>query len=148
MIALPDINVLLALAWSNHSHHDAAHAWFGEAAAGGWATCVLTQSGFLRLSMNPQIVGVALDFGTARGLLAQLAEHADHRYLDRAPALEGEVFEAIGARVRGYRQISDATLVYFARMHGLQVVTFDQALASICPWPESVLVLPGASAGA
>jgi hypothetical protein len=24
LIALPDINVLLALAWSNHAHHDAA----------------------------------------------------------------------------------------------------------------------------
>lgn len=49
MIALPDINVLLALAWSNHPHHDAAHRWFSRDAAAGWATCGFTQTGFLRL---------------------------------------------------------------------------------------------------
>ena len=61
MIALPDINVLRALAWSNHPHHDAAHRWFARDAAAGWATCLFTQTGFLRLSLNPQIVGVAID---------------------------------------------------------------------------------------
>ena len=61
MIALPDINVLLALAWSNHAHHDAAHRWFARDATAGWATCLLTQTGFLRLSLNPQVIGVAID---------------------------------------------------------------------------------------
>ena len=28
MIALPDVNVLIALAWPNHVHHDAARSWF------------------------------------------------------------------------------------------------------------------------
>jgi toxin-antitoxin system PIN domain toxin len=146
LIALPDINVLLALAWSNHPHHEAAHGWFAGTADNGWATCVLTQSGFLRLSMNPQVVGVALDCKTARGLLAKLAGQADHLYVDRAPALEGALFEAIGSRIVGYRQMSDATLVLIARAHGLQIVTFDRALENICPWPENVLVLPAANA--
>jgi hypothetical protein len=51
---------LLSLAWSNHPHHNAAHAWFTQNASGGWATCLLTQIGLLRLSLNPQIVGIAL----------------------------------------------------------------------------------------
>jgi predicted nucleic acid-binding protein len=38
LIALPDINVLLALAWSNHPHHEAAHRWFACDSAAGWAT--------------------------------------------------------------------------------------------------------------
>jgi uncharacterized protein len=52
LIALPDINVLLALAWSNHAHHDAAHRWFARDATAGWATCVLTQTGFLPYSQK------------------------------------------------------------------------------------------------
>ena len=40
MISLPDVNVLLALAWSNHPHHEAFHEWFGQEAANGWATCI------------------------------------------------------------------------------------------------------------
>jgi predicted nucleic acid-binding protein len=27
-VALPDANVLLALAWPNHQHHERAHGWF------------------------------------------------------------------------------------------------------------------------
>ena len=64
MIALPDINVLLALAWSNHPHHDAAHRCFARDTATGWATCLSTQAGFLRLSLNPQVVGVSIDCQT------------------------------------------------------------------------------------
>jgi predicted nucleic acid-binding protein len=55
LIALPDINVLLALAWSHHAHYDAAHRWFARDATTGGATCLLTQTGFLRLSLNPQL---------------------------------------------------------------------------------------------
>ena len=141
MIALPDINVLLALAWSNHPHHDAAHDWFGREATAGWATCLFTQSGFLRLSMNPHIVGAAIDCSTACGLLGQLAAHSQHRYFEVAPALEGEAFDELCTRIRGYRQMSDATLAFLARVHGLKLVTFDQAVESVCPWKENLLLL-------
>ena len=30
MIALPDVNVLVALAWPNHVHHEQARGWFEE----------------------------------------------------------------------------------------------------------------------
>ena len=79
MIALPDINVLLALAWRNHAHHDAAHRWFARDGTAGWATCLLTQTGFLRLSLNPQIVGVSLDCQAAVDLLRSLVAHPHHQ---------------------------------------------------------------------
>ena len=47
MIHLPDVNVLLALAWSNHPHHEAAHRWFVSESLEGWATCLLTQGGLI-----------------------------------------------------------------------------------------------------
>jgi uncharacterized protein len=86
LIALPDINVLLALAWSNHPHHDAAHRWFVRDAAAGWATCLFTQTGFLRLSLNPQVVGVAIDCQAALQLLHSLVAHPAHHYVETAPA--------------------------------------------------------------
>lgn len=51
--ALLDTNVLLALAWPNHQHHEQAHAWFSAYARKGWSTCAFTQLGFIRLSSNP-----------------------------------------------------------------------------------------------
>jgi uncharacterized protein len=72
LITLPDINELLALAWGNHAHHDAAHRWFARDATVGWATCLLTQTGFLRFSLNRQVVGVSIDCQAAVHLLPSL----------------------------------------------------------------------------
>ncbi len=47
-MALLDVNVLLALFEPAHIHHDAAHDWFADSGARGWATCPLTENGFLR----------------------------------------------------------------------------------------------------
>lgn len=41
MIRLLDVNVLIALAWPNHVHHDAAGSWFARLRRTGWATCAL-----------------------------------------------------------------------------------------------------------
>jgi hypothetical protein len=87
LIALPDVNVLLALGWSNHPHHDPAHRWFARDSADGWATCLFTQTGFLRLSLNPQVVGVTLDCQAAMNLLVGLTSHPKHQYVEPAPNL-------------------------------------------------------------
>ena len=55
-VSLLDINVLLALAWPTHVHHAAAHRWFSGSASLAWASCPLTQLGFVRLSMQPAVV--------------------------------------------------------------------------------------------
>ena len=54
-VSLLDVNVLLALAWPTHVHHLAAHRWFAENHDAGWATCPLTQLGFVRLAMQPAV---------------------------------------------------------------------------------------------
>ncbi|HLL89632.1 MAG TPA: TA system VapC family ribonuclease toxin [Tepidisphaeraceae bacterium] len=60
-VHLLDANVLIALGWPTHAHHAVAHRWFASAAAAdGWATCPLTQLGFVRVSTNPRAVGAAL----------------------------------------------------------------------------------------
>ena len=40
MTALLDVNVLIALVWPNHVHHEAARAWFTRRRKDGWATCL------------------------------------------------------------------------------------------------------------
>jgi len=53
--ALLDVNVLVALAWPTHLHHEPAHHWFHRRRINGWATCTLTQIAFVRLSCQPSI---------------------------------------------------------------------------------------------
>jgi hypothetical protein len=92
--------------------------------------------------MNPQIVGVAIDCRTAGSLLDDLVAHANHKFVEAAPALSGASFHELASRIIGYRQVSDATLLHVARIAGMKLVTMDQAIASICPWSENLQVLP------
>jgi toxin-antitoxin system PIN domain toxin len=49
MRALLDVNVLIALHDPDHVHHARARNWFAARAAKEWATCPLTQNGFVRV---------------------------------------------------------------------------------------------------
>lgn len=141
LVALPDVNVLVALAWSSHPHHDAAHDWLANVGEEGWATCPFTQSGFLRLSMNPQVVGVSLDGQAAVTLLQGVVSHPKHQYIESVPILIGAPFDELLPNLSGYRQVADATLLHVARAHNLKLITFDKPLATLCPWSENLEIL-------
>ena len=83
--ALLDVNVLTALLWPAHEHHDAAHRWFSARADAAWATCSLTQLGFVRLVSNPAFSRDALSPAGAVALLAANLSHATHEFWRSAP---------------------------------------------------------------
>jgi predicted nucleic acid-binding protein len=56
-LELPDVNVLVALLHSGHVHHGAAQRWFASAAR--FATTPITESGLLRVALNPAVTGAA-----------------------------------------------------------------------------------------
>ncbi|HKC25464.1 MAG TPA: VapC toxin family PIN domain ribonuclease, partial [Thermoanaerobaculia bacterium] len=45
MIALLDVNLLIALFDAAHVHHTPAQAWLARNRSLGWATCPITQNG-------------------------------------------------------------------------------------------------------
>jgi hypothetical protein len=51
--ALLDVNLLVALFDPDHIHHETAHDWFADNASEGWATCPVTEAGFVRVLANP-----------------------------------------------------------------------------------------------
>ena len=52
--ALLDVNVLLALLDSDHADHVRATAWLDRDIDGGWATCAITENGFVRVLSQPR----------------------------------------------------------------------------------------------
>src|SRR5207247_10161886 len=50
---LLDTNLLIALLWPGLVQHEAALKWFARNRARGWATCPMTQAGFVRIVSNP-----------------------------------------------------------------------------------------------
>jgi len=77
--------VLIALAWPNHVHHERAQAWFSSSRDQGWATCPVTESGFVRVSL----LSLAI---RRRGRLATF----DRGVLDLIPANSEPCVELIG----------------------------------------------------
>lgn len=62
-MALLDVNALVALAWDSHIHHARIREWFTANATLGWATCPLTEAGFVRVSTNPKVLPSAIGTG-------------------------------------------------------------------------------------
>ena len=140
---LLDVNVLIALAWPNHVHHDAARSWFTERRKSGWATCPLTEAGFVRVSCNPSAVRHTVTPGDAIALLQRLRRLESHSFwpLDRSMVdLPNEIL----ARIQGYRRITDAVLLATAMQRGGELATFDVGLAHLvaASGRRSVRVIP------
>lgn len=136
-VSLLDVNVLLALAWPNHIHHVAAHRWFAQNHAVGWATCPLTQLGFARLAMQPAVVKVPILFGDVMEALARMTAHQAHTFWPLAGGL-ADIREEILARVVGHHQLADAVLLDLAIRHQGRLATFDRRIAALAP-PDSDL---------
>jgi predicted nucleic acid-binding protein len=64
-----------------------------------------------------------------------------HHFIGDLPSLTVPLFDSIAERIGNYRLVSDAALLMVARAHDLKLVTFDQELTRICPWPESLEIL-------
>ena len=135
-MALLDVNALVALAWDSHVHHVAIRRWFATNSAAGWATCSVTESGFVRVSSNPSVLPSAIGVEAAREALAGLRMAGAHRFVvDDVSMTDADV-----PRLTGHRQVTDAHLLTLARRVGLPVVTFDAGLAGLARAQEVELL--------
>lgn len=123
-MALLDVNALLALAWDAHVHHEAIAAWFDNH-RGPWATCPVSEAGFLRISSNPKVLPGALSVREAMGVLHDLRGIGEHRFLVNDVSLTAPDAPPI----LGHQQVTDALLLTVARRAEVPLVTFDAALA-------------------
>ena len=132
MTTLLDVNTLVALAWPNHVHHVAAQRWFRDRHAEGWATCPLTESGFVRVSSSPRATQESKSPAEAVLLLRRLVALDGHAFWADDVSLARDEHLAV-ERMVGYRQVTDAHLLVLAIHHGGRLVTFDRAIRTLVP---------------
>lgn len=132
MISLLDVNVLVALAWPNHEHHEVATRWFRRHQPEGWATCPLTQSGFVRVSSNQRVIPGAKPPAEAVALLRRMLDLPHHIFFSDDISLVASKFVAT-EKIAGYRQVTDAHLLAIALRHGGRLATLDRAIAQLLP---------------
>ena len=126
MRALLDVNVLIALFDADHVSHPQATRWLQENGKAGWASCPITQNGFLRIMSQPGYPNSA-PVHVLAGRLRQATSHAMHEFWpDSLSVFDEGVVDT--RRVHGPRQLTDVYLLALARSHGGRLVTFDKAI--------------------
>lgn len=127
---LLDTNVLIALLWPSHAQHDRAVKWFARHRGKGWATCPLTEAGFVRIVSNPAFSRDAVTPREAVGVLAANSAAKDHAFWpDELPFAEAVVFA--GVRLVGHQQTTDAYLLGLALRRGGVLATLDERITAL-----------------
>ena len=137
---LPDVNILLALAFDAHQHHPVALRWLDSIGDGGARLCRVTQSGFLRLASNPALFGnEALTLSEAWSCYDRLTEDTRFEYGLEPIGLEHYWRRMTLAVSYSPKVWTDRYLAAFALAGGLRVVTFDGAFTSLADVQSDVL---------
>lgn len=144
MVSLLDVNVLVALFDPAHVHHDVAHVWFAAHREDGWATCPLTENGFVRVVSNPAYPGAATTVRDALERLCRFVDDAGHTFWPAAVSITDEELLS-PTHVGGHRQITDVYLLALAVRNDGRLATFDASvpLAAIAGAASRNVVLVG-----
>jgi toxin-antitoxin system PIN domain toxin len=127
---LLDTNLLIALLWPSHERHELAVKWFTRHRAQGWATCPMTQAGFVRIVSNPAFSRDAVQPREAIHVLASNIAAKDHAFWpDQFPVAQAVAFT--GVRLMGHQQVTDAYLLGLAIRRGGMLATLDQGIAAL-----------------
>ncbi|MCP9488312.1 MAG: type II toxin-antitoxin system VapC family toxin [Solirubrobacteraceae bacterium MAG38_C4-C5] len=125
--ALLDINVLLALLDGDHVDHRRAHDWLEAEIDAGWASCAITENGFVRIISQPRYPS-PVSPAEAIDLLSRARDTDHHEFWScEISLLDAKVVDRF--RLHGPRQVTDAYLLALATVHDGRFVTFDRSLA-------------------
>jgi toxin-antitoxin system PIN domain toxin len=137
-LLLLDINVLLALSWPIHPFHSAANRRMNGSRE-PWATCALTQLGFIRISSTASANPSPKTPAEAAALLAVMTSDSLHVYLESLASPT----EAWMQRAHGANQVTDAYLLALAERHDATFLTFDRKLSALAGSRTKTEILVG-----
>lgn len=128
MIALLDVNVLVALFDPAHLHHEAAHVWFGRNRRLQWATCPLTENALVRILSNASYPGQRTTLDDAAVRLRTFCSDRHHVFWpDSVSVRDSGRFR--WNHVQGHRQLTDVYLLALSVSKEGRLATFDSAIS-------------------
>ena len=129
-IDLPDLNVWLALASADHSHHQQAVHYWEQQAAEQVLFCTVTALGLVRLVRQPKLMGAAVMTAAEASELLQAFCRQPGVSLARSEHDGFEVFhQLLRSRDLPARLCTDAYLAAQAMANGWRLVSFDRDFA-------------------
>jgi len=126
MRALLDINVLLALLDADHIGHQRAREWISGEIQHGWASCALTQNGFVRIISQPKYPSPVSPAEAVERLRRATSTEYHELWPRSISLLEDRHINS--THLHGPRQVTDVYLLALAVEHGGRFVTFDHSI--------------------
>ena len=127
---LLDVNVLLAMHLPGHKDYARVHRWFSRTGADAFATCAITQCGFVRISSQLSVKDWDIQFPETKIALETLTALPGHVYwssdIDYLNATEH-----FSARMQGHKQITDAYLLGLALSNRGKLATLDKGVVHL-----------------
>lgn len=141
MIALLDVNALIARSDPRHKFHKQAKNWLQNSPKLTLATCAITENGFLRIYGHPNYTGGPGSPAAAAHDLAILRDRPGHRFL----AGDFSILSAhIDLAEATPSQLTDLYLLALAVRHDAQFVTLDARIdpARVKGGTSALVVIP------
>jgi uncharacterized protein len=124
--SLLDVNLLIAMFQPDHVHHALAHEWWAANRAEGWASCPLTQNGFVRIVSQPRYPK-PVPLSRAIDVLQEATIATDHVFwADDISLLDEKFFNC--DHILGAKQLTDIYLLALAMKNGGRLATFDRTI--------------------
>ena len=135
MTWLLDVNVLLSLADPYKETYEAAHRWARQHGGQVWASCPLTENGFIRILCQRGYPGGPFTPTFAIEILERLKKMTfwHHRVFPDSFSLADPAV-VHSDRIAGPSQLTDIYLVALAMRNNASLVTFDTKV----PWQAVV----------
>ena len=130
---LLDVNVLLAWLWPAHEAHKAASSWMNNHRQEPWATCPITEMGFLRIVTTHSFSPHAPAWSEAIGILRKHTEGSLKHCFWQDSLTSAELDMRLGKLINGPSQITDAYLLALAIQNDGRMVTFDYRMETLAP---------------
>lgn len=124
-LAVPDVNVLVALTNPSHVFHHESHRWLAEVAR--YATTPVTESGLLRMLLNPAVTGQTVTGEQALAVLAGIRADSRAGFLVDDSSLAEANVDTTG--LAGHKQVTDWHLLNLVARHDGLLVTLDRRMA-------------------
>jgi len=127
MLYLLDVNLLLALCDPQHMHHELAHQWYSTVGKPSWATCPITENGFIRIASHPSYPNSPGDASRTTALLRTFCQTGGHHFLpDNVSLTDASLFRFSHALTAN--QTTDIYLLGLAVKHDGKLATLDRSI--------------------
>ena len=128
MKSLLDVSVLISLLDANHQHHAAIKAWWDKNNE-PWASCPITQNGYLRIVTQekyPNTISIAEAIRT----LSQAVSTPGHEFLPDDISLLNQQL-VVHQHIQGHKQLTDIYLLALSVSHDARFVTLDTSASHV-----------------